>query len=188
METKSALLDEFKPTRWLQCVLIVSRKYSWSVPYCAVVAIVCDVLLRQSWGAAATTPPPPPPTSLPYTCDGCPQAVEGAGGTIDLLVNNAGVAMIEDFMDASVESFDKLIAVNTRAPLLVSQVRKRRLRKLRAGRGEEEITSIDLEVRVKRFMKTCIRVQKRFHVLSENSSLNTFCSSQSHKVFGVIVK
>ena len=50
------------------------------------------------------------------------QAVEWAGGTIDLLVNNAGIAELEDFMDVTVENFDDAIAVNTRAPLLVSQV------------------------------------------------------------------
>lgn len=50
------------------------------------------------------------------------QAVEWAGGTIDLLVNNAGICILEDFMEVSTETFDKSIAINTRAPLLVSQV------------------------------------------------------------------
>ena len=53
------------------------------------------------------------------------QAVEWAGGTIDLLVNNAGIVVLEDFMDVTVENFDEAIAVNTRAPLLVSQVIQR---------------------------------------------------------------
>lgn len=48
--------------------------------------------------------------------------MEWAGGTIDLLVNNAGIVVLEDFMDVTAESFDDAIAVNTRAPLLVSQV------------------------------------------------------------------
>lgn len=47
-----------------------------------------------------------------------------AGGTIDLLVNNAGIGFLEDFMNISPETFDETIAVNTRAPLLVSQVSK----------------------------------------------------------------
>lgn len=53
---------------------------------------------------------------------GARKAVEWAGGTIDLLVNNAGIVVLEDFMDVTAESFDDAIAVNTRAPLLVSQV------------------------------------------------------------------
>lgn len=51
-----------------------------------------------------------------------PQAVEWAGGSMDILVNNAGICVLEDFMDISSDSFDEVIAVNTRAPLLVSQV------------------------------------------------------------------
>ena len=50
------------------------------------------------------------------------QAVEWAGGSLDILVNNAGICVLEDFMDISSDSFDEVIAINTRAPLLVSQV------------------------------------------------------------------
>lgn len=53
---------------------------------------------------------------------GARKAVEWAGGIIDLLVNNAGICVLEDFMDVSAETFDESIAINTRAPLLVSQV------------------------------------------------------------------
>lgn len=53
---------------------------------------------------------------------GSRQAVQWAEGTIDILVNNAGATIIEDFMDISPESFDEMMAINTRAPLLVSQV------------------------------------------------------------------
>ena len=41
---------------------------------------------------------------------------------IDLLVNCAGVVELESFLDTSVETFDHLIAVNTRAPMVVAQV------------------------------------------------------------------
>jgi NAD(P)-dependent dehydrogenase (short-subunit alcohol dehydrogenase family) len=37
-------------------------------------------------------------------------------------VNSAGVALLEPFLDASVENFDKTIAVNVRAVMVVSQV------------------------------------------------------------------
>lgn len=57
------------------------------------------------------------------TIAGAKKAVEWAGGTVDLLVNNAGIAQTDSFMETSPEDFDDTIAVNTRAPLLVSQVR-----------------------------------------------------------------
>lgn len=41
---------------------------------------------------------------------------------MDILINNAGICVLEDFMDISSDSFDEVIAINTRAPLLVSQV------------------------------------------------------------------
>jgi L-xylulose reductase len=39
----------------------------------------------------------------------------------DLLVNCAGTTILESFVDVSVESFDTLIAVNARAPMIVAQ-------------------------------------------------------------------
>lgn len=40
---------------------------------------------------------------------------------VDLLVNCAGTTTLKTFVDTSVEDFDHLIAVNTRAPMLVAQ-------------------------------------------------------------------
>lgn len=54
--------------------------------------------------------------------EGAEKAVQWAGGTIDILVNNAGIVAMEEFMGISSDAFDEVIAVNTRAPLLVSQV------------------------------------------------------------------
>ncbi|CAB1098658.1 unnamed protein product [Ectocarpus sp. CCAP 1310/34] len=53
---------------------------------------------------------------------GAQKAVDWAGGSLDILVNNAGICVLEDFMDISSDTFDEVIAINTRAPLLVSQV------------------------------------------------------------------
>ncbi len=39
----------------------------------------------------------------------------------DLLVNCAGTTILESFLDVKPESFDHLIAVNTRAPLIIAQ-------------------------------------------------------------------
>ncbi|MFJ5295908.1 SDR family oxidoreductase [Pseudomonas sp. NPDC088368] len=41
---------------------------------------------------------------------------------IDLLVNCAGVVELESILDTSVETFDHLMAVNTRAPMVIAQV------------------------------------------------------------------
>jgi len=41
---------------------------------------------------------------------------------IDLLVNCAGVVELESVLDTSVETFDHLMAVNTRAPMVIAQV------------------------------------------------------------------
>lgn len=40
---------------------------------------------------------------------------------VDLLVNCAGTTTLEPFLDVTVEAFDHLIAVNTRAPMIVAQ-------------------------------------------------------------------
>jgi NAD(P)-dependent dehydrogenase (short-subunit alcohol dehydrogenase family) len=40
---------------------------------------------------------------------------------IDLLVNCAGIVTLESFLDTSPESFDRTMAVNVRAPLIVAQ-------------------------------------------------------------------
>jgi len=42
-------------------------------------------------------------------------------GRIDILVNNAGVLAAGDILDASLEDFDRVLAVNLRAPFVVGQ-------------------------------------------------------------------
>lgn len=49
------------------------------------------------------------------------RAAEQAG-PIDLLVNNAGVSIPQPFLEQSVEAFDKTIAINLRAVMVISQV------------------------------------------------------------------
>jgi NAD(P)-dependent dehydrogenase (short-subunit alcohol dehydrogenase family) len=43
----------------------------------------------------------------------------------DLLVNNAGTTKLDSFLDTSVETFDWLMNVNTKAPMVVAQVAAR---------------------------------------------------------------
>ncbi len=50
------------------------------------------------------------------------RAATGQAGAIDLLVNNAGIAITQPFLDTTTEAFDETIAVNIRAALVVSQV------------------------------------------------------------------
>ena len=45
-----------------------------------------------------------------------------AWGTMDILVNNAGIGCGEPILEASMESFDRVIAINLRAPLLLTQL------------------------------------------------------------------
>lgn len=42
-------------------------------------------------------------------------------GTIDILVNNAGIALLDDLLVATVEDWDRTLAVNLRAPFLLAQ-------------------------------------------------------------------
>ncbi len=43
-------------------------------------------------------------------------------GPFELLVNNAGVSILEPFLDVSVAAFDEVMAVNVRGALIVSQI------------------------------------------------------------------
>ncbi len=45
-----------------------------------------------------------------------------AVGRIDLLVNNAGIAILEPFLEATTAAFDQTMAVNARAAMIVSQI------------------------------------------------------------------
>ena len=49
------------------------------------------------------------------------RAVVRAGLPCDYLINNAGTTELQPFLDTTVEAFDHLIAVNTRAPMIVAQ-------------------------------------------------------------------
>lgn len=57
------------------------------------------------------------------TAEGCAGLIEDALGAaqIDILVNSAGVALIAPALDLSVEDWDRTMAVNLRAPFLLSQ-------------------------------------------------------------------
>ena len=49
------------------------------------------------------------------------RAATKAGLSCDYLINNAGTTELQPFLDTTIEAFDHLIAVNTRAPMIVAQ-------------------------------------------------------------------
>ncbi|XP_078610471.1 L-xylulose reductase-like [Branchiostoma floridae x Branchiostoma japonicum] len=62
----------------------------------------------------------------PVQCDlGDPEATKTAVesvGPIDLLVNNAGIIILQPFLDVTLDAFDKVMNTNVRAVLQVSQI------------------------------------------------------------------
>ncbi|HEX7761022.1 MAG TPA: SDR family oxidoreductase [Caulobacteraceae bacterium] len=54
-------------------------------------------------------------------------AVEALGG-VDILVNNAGIAPTSDFFELEAAEFDLVMAINLRAPFLLTQAVARRMR------------------------------------------------------------
>lgn len=62
------------------------------------------------------------------------RAAAKAGLPCDYLINNAGTTELQPFLETTVEAFDKLIAVNTRAPMIVAQeFAKQRIASGKAG-------------------------------------------------------
>ena len=64
---------------------------------------------------------------------GATQNALAAAGDVDLLVNNAGVSILEPFLDVTVAAFDEVMAVNVRGVLIVSQIIARGM--IERGRG-----------------------------------------------------
>jgi L-xylulose reductase len=61
---------------------------------------------------------------------------------VDLLVNCAGIAPLASFVDTTVADFDRTIAVNTRAPMLVAQAVVRDLLRRGVGGAIVNVSSI----------------------------------------------
>jgi L-xylulose reductase len=48
-------------------------------------------------------------------------------GRVDLLVNNAGITILQPFLETTIEALDQIMAVNLQAPLVISQIVARRM-------------------------------------------------------------
>jgi len=57
----------------------------------------------------------------PAAAAGVVEAVMGGFGRLDILVNNAGITRWGSLAQTGVEDFDRLVAVNARAPFLMMQ-------------------------------------------------------------------
>ncbi|KAM4031766.1 L-xylulose reductase [Anomaloglossus baeobatrachus] len=60
---------------------------------------------------------------------------------VDLLVNNAGVALLQPFLEVTAEAFDRSFDVNVRAAILVSQIVARQMIKRRVGGAIVNVSS-----------------------------------------------
>lgn len=65
---------------------------------------------------------------------------------VDLLVNCAGIAILDPFIDARLEDFDLTMAVNVRAPIQVSQIVVRDWLKRRVAGAIVNVSSIAAQV------------------------------------------
>ena len=69
------------------------------------------------------------------------QAAEQAGN-IDLLVNCAGIVVLQPFLETTVENFDESMAVNVRAAMIISQVVTRGMINRKQGGAVVNISSV----------------------------------------------
>ena len=70
-------------------------------------------------------------------------ACVAAFGGVDILVNNAGIAPRADFFEVSAEDFDRVMAINLRAPFLLTQAAARRMREQGSGGAVINVSSIN---------------------------------------------
>jgi len=69
-----------------------------------------------------------------------------AAQPIDLLVNNAGIARLQPFLECAVEAFDETMAVNVRAAMIVGQVCARSMIERGAGGAIVNVSSISAQI------------------------------------------
>lgn len=85
-------------------------------------------------------------TALDLADPGATRAAVERALPLDALVNCAGLVVLESFVDTSVEAFDRTLAVNTRAPMIVAQVVARDLIRRAAPGAIVNVSSIAAQV------------------------------------------
>lgn len=81
--------------------------------------------------------------SLPEAVSGVVDAAIQALGGVDILINNAGIAPTSDFFELEVAEFDRVMALNLRAPFLLTQAAARRMREQGTGGAVINLSSIN---------------------------------------------
>jgi NAD(P)-dependent dehydrogenase (short-subunit alcohol dehydrogenase family) len=67
------------------------------------------------------------------SCDAIVETARARFGSVDVLINNAGIIHVDDFVDYPVEQFDLIQRINLRAPFLLGQSAARAM--IAQGRG-----------------------------------------------------
>jgi NAD(P)-dependent dehydrogenase (short-subunit alcohol dehydrogenase family) len=75
--------------------------------------------------------------------EGVVEAAVATLGGVDILVNNAGIVTTADFFDLTAEGFDRVMAINLRAPFLLTQAAARRMRDQGSGGAVVNLSSIN---------------------------------------------
>jgi NAD(P)-dependent dehydrogenase (short-subunit alcohol dehydrogenase family) len=83
------------------------------------------------------------------------QAAEQAGN-IDLLVNCAGIVVLQPFLETTVENFDESMAVNVRAAMIISQVVTRGMINRKQGGAVVNISSVASVIGLTDHLTYCI--------------------------------
>ncbi|HVW48849.1 MAG TPA: SDR family oxidoreductase [Trinickia sp.] len=74
------------------------------------------------------------------------RAAAQAAQPIDLLVNNAGIARLQPFLECDVDAFDETMAVNVRAAMIVGQVCARSMIERGVGGAIVNVSSISAQI------------------------------------------
>jgi len=77
---------------------------------------------------------------------GAARAAAVAAQPIDLLVNNAGIARLQSFVEMDVEAFDETMAVNVRAAMIVGQVCARNMIERGVGGAIVNVSSLSAHI------------------------------------------
>ncbi|QUD90377.1 SDR family NAD(P)-dependent oxidoreductase [Phenylobacterium montanum] len=94
--------------------------------------------------------------SRPEAADEVVEACVSAFGGVEILINNAGIAPRADFFEVSAADFDRVMAINLRAPFLLTQAAARRMREQGRGGAVVNISSINAVLNGPQSLSYCV--------------------------------